>query len=702
MTLEYSSPAAPYLRKTSRILNAVIFIIGFFVLIGWATRTETLKRLIPDSVAVNPLSAICFLLCAVSLWIQQNEKAEVKKIKAARRIALTVALIGFAKFMFVVLGFDFYLDTVLFSGQLLDPVRNDLNRMAPNSAVCFFLAGLSLFYFDKEIFHERRPAQYFSIIIMFIAILSLYGYVYGVKFLYGIAHYIPMSVITAFNFLFLSLAMLFARPEKGSMAIVIGDTSAEVTLLRLAAFIIPLLMGWLKLKGEKMGYYNTEFGTALFAIVTYALALFLLGRRSVVNYRMRMVKKLAADELKKAHDRFFQFFHMSPEVKTISGLEDGRMLYVNKAYEDFFGIKAKDAIGRTSLELKTITPEQRLELTNKIKESGMTRGIETQFKNSLGEIRDVFIDTEIIELDDQKCILSNVHDITSRKRTEEALQQKEQLLRSIVDNIGEGLIVVDTEGKYLVVNPVAEKIIRQRPTDVNVAEVSKKFGLFYPDQVTPLPTSETTVSRSLHGLDTDELEMFIRNPNIPDGKFLVATGRPIRDAEGKVIAAVSVFRDDTRRKQLQLLLNESEQKLKEVVRTVGEGIVMCNTHGQFILFNRKAEEIVGLGALDVPPEQWPEKYHIYYPDGSRLFKVDELLLMRALHGETMEHIEIMIRNKEAGIEKNLLVSARPVRAGNGEIIAAIADFKDISEVKRLEHLLSEIKDKYNQLIDRNR
>jgi hypothetical protein len=118
------------------------------------------------------------------------------------------------------------------------------------------------------------------------------------------------------------------------------------------------------------------------------------------------------------------------------------------------------------------------------------------------------------------------------------------------------------------------------------------------------------------------------------------------------------------------------------------------------LFNRKAEEILGPGALEVPPEQWPEKYHIYYPDGSRLFNLDELLLVRALKGETIEMVEVMIRNKEAGIEKHLLVSARPVRGSNHEIIAAIADFKDVSEVKRLEHLLREIKDKYGELINK--
>lgn len=260
--------------------------------------------------------------------------------------------------------------------------------------------------------------------------------------------------------------------------------------------------------------------------------------------------------------------------------------------------------------------------------------------------------------------------------------------------------MVNTEGKYLVVNHFAEQILKQRPTQIGLHELSTSFGLFYPDTVTPLPSDQTTVSRSFKGLETDELEMFIRNSNIPEGKFIVSTGRPIRDKEGNIIAAVSVFRDDTKRRQLQFLLNETDHRLKEVMRSVGEGVVMCNMEGKFILFNKKAEEMIGKGALNIPPDQWSSTYHIYHADGSRLFNVDELLLMRALKGEIVESAEVLIRNKEAGVEKHLLVSARPVKGEKNEIIAAIANLKDVSEMKQLEQLLIEIQDKYKQLIER--
>ena len=700
MSAEFNLPATPHLKRISRALSILVLFTSTLVLMGWMAHNELLKRLLPDAVAMNPLSAICFLLCTCSIWMQHDEIHHPEKLKYARMLALVAAIIGLIKFISVLTRFNFYLDTVLFHHQLWDPVRNDLNRMAPNTAFCFFLTGVSLMWLDKEVFHGRRPAQYFSILIMFVAILSLYGYVYGVRFLYGVAHYIPMSIITAFNFLFLSIALLFARPEKGTMSIIIGDTSSEVTLLRLAAFIVPLAMGWLKLKGEELGYYKTEFGTALFAIVTYALAMFLLGRRSVLNYRLRMVRKKATDELQKAHDNFFKFFHLSPEIKTISEVETGKFLYVNKAFEYFYEIKAGDVIGKTSIELKLLTPDQRAEIARSIKEKGMGRGVEMQIRNGKGEFKEMFMDIEIIELEDKKYFLTSQLDITPRKKAERELQQSEQLLNSIVNSVGEGLVVVNTKGKYLVVNHFAEQILKQRPAQIELNELASSFGLFYPDTVTPFPSDQTTVARSLKGLETDELELFIRNANIPEGKFLISTGRPIKDKEGNIIAAVSVFRDDTKRRQLQLLLNETDHKLKEVIRSVGEGVVMCDAEGKFILFNKKAEELIGKGALNIPPDQWSATYHIYHPDGSRLFNVGELLLMRALKGEIVENARVMIRNQSAEIERHLLVSARPVKGQHHEIIAAIANFKDISEMKHMEQLLTEIQDKYNQLMKR--
>jgi PAS domain S-box-containing protein len=296
-------------------------------------------------------------------------------------------------------------------------------------------------------------------------------------------------------------------------------------------------------------------------------------------------------------------------------------------------------------------------------------------------------------------------DITDRKKMQDTLRENEFLLRAIVDTMVEGVVVCSTTGEFLVYNTKAEEIMGRRSTDSLNRELIRN-EILYPDKITPFPADETSLKRALQGKATDNLEMYIRNQNIPEGVYINATGRPIYDKDGKLIAGVTMFRDISKRKKLESLLKETEQKLKEVIHAVGEGVVMCDTSGKFILFNQKAEEIVGQGAHNISPDEWPAKYQIYLADGSRLLTPDELLLMRALRGEVVENQEVLIDNKSTGVKKFLLASSRPVRDTSGKIVAAIADFKDVTEVKQLESLFNELKGKYNELaeqvLDRSR
>src|SRR5690349_2842748 len=113
MKTEYSSSATPHLKRLSKYLTLSSFFISIFVLIGWMTETEFFKRLLPDAVAMNPLSAICFMLCAASLWIQRDGTAGPERLRRARWMALAVAVIGLVKLVAVVFGFDFVIDTLL-------------------------------------------------------------------------------------------------------------------------------------------------------------------------------------------------------------------------------------------------------------------------------------------------------------------------------------------------------------------------------------------------------------------------------------------------------------------------------------------------------------------------------------------------------------------------------------------------------------
>src|SRR5436190_19208945 len=51
--------------------------------------------------------------------------------------------------------------------------------------------------------------------------------------------------------------------------------------------------------------------------------------------------------------------------------------------------------------------------------------------------------------------------------------------------------------------------------------------------------------------------------------------------------------------------------LHSILDSMGDGIVVADEQGRFLLFNPAAESILGLGASDIPPEQWANTYGVF-------------------------------------------------------------------------------------------
>ena len=83
--------------------------------------------------------------------------------------------------------------------------------------------------------------------------------------------------------------------------------------------------------------------------------------------------------------------------------------------------------------------------------------------------------------------------------------------------------------------------------------------------------------------------------------------------------------------------------LAAVLESMGEGVVVADAQGRFQLFNPMAEQLLGLGSSEIPPEQWSSHYSIFLPDGITPFPTEELPLMRALRGEAVDNVEIVVR-----------------------------------------------------------
>jgi PAS domain S-box-containing protein len=134
------------------------------------------------------------------------------------------------------------------------------------------------------------------------------------------------------------------------------------------------------------------------------------------------------------------------------------------------------------------------------------------------------------------------------RRTAE-LSRTNEILRSILSNMGDAVVVADRDNNFLVFNPAAERMFGKGAMQVPPAEWSQHYGLYLPDKVTPFPHDQLPMTRSIRGEEVDNVEMFVRHEKAPHGLWTEITGRPLRGANGDVLGGVVVCRDITQVKE---------------------------------------------------------------------------------------------------------------------------------------------------------
>lgn len=349
----------------------VAVVVPCGVLVGWMLHVEWLKRIVPGLVAMNPLTAVSFILCGLALTVLRHENAAPARQRAARLGAWIVVLAAAHTLAGIAFDFALRLDCLLFHAQLeLDPVHP--NRMAPTAAVSFILLGAALLLLDAESPRRQRPSQWSALVVTLISALALLGYFYGVKSLTGIAHYIPMAMHTAFVFIALACGILAARSDRGWMARFTGAGAGGVMARRYLSAIIgaPLLLGWLSLAGQRAGFYNVEFAQSLLVISVIVVFSALIWTNAVSLDRRESERVRADEALRRAHEELEQ--RVEARTAELSAV----MREIGEGIE-ILGESAKGIVASTAhlAESAANTASALIETTTTVQELRQTAGV---------------------------------------------------------------------------------------------------------------------------------------------------------------------------------------------------------------------------------------------------------------------------------------------------------------------------------------
>ena len=99
------------------------------------------------------------------------------------------------------------------------------------------------------------------------------------------------------------------------------------------------------------------------------------------------------------------------------------------------------------------------------------------------------------------------------------LSVSSRLLRLVVDSLAEGVVVANLEGRFVLFNPAAERILSLGFRDVPLQDWSSVYGTYKPDMVSPFPAEELPLARSLRGEVVDDCEIFIRRNRRSRGRL---------------------------------------------------------------------------------------------------------------------------------------------------------------------------------------
>ena len=262
-------------------------------------------------------------------------------------------------------------------------------------------------------------------------------------------------------------------------------------------------------------------------------------------------RNTAERRLRDSEARFSKIFHSSPVPVAMSRLGDGTFLEVNDTCSKWFGWSRDEAIGRTSLELGIWTRSgDRDEFVRMLQAGVGVRNMECRFRKRSGELADVLLSADVLELAGEACIVTSVMDITERKQAERQLRESERRFRDFAEAAGEYVWELDVDGRYTFLSRRVEQVLGYTPDELLGR---KPTELLPPGEAERVRDWLVQLMRSREAFRNIEHRSMSRSGS---QVWQLVSGVPILDGEGRFVGFRGTALDITERKQAESRIAE--------------------------------------------------------------------------------------------------------------------------------------------------
>jgi two-component system CheB/CheR fusion protein len=422
-----------------------------------------------------------------------------------------------------------------------------------------------------------------------------------------------------------------------------------------------------------------------------------LGTIAVLGFRLRAVQRLSAADAREMERLGRDLRRRAAELDALKDLvpvcisfaDDPSCEHVtlNTRYAAFLGLGPGDNVARGSRNGAAVSyrimkdgrevPSGELPLQRAVAQAARVDAQEFDVQVADGRMFTVHM-SAVPLFDEQGAVrgsLGALVDITEIKRAKDAIRERDELVRFVVDSIPALVCYVDRELRYRLVNRAYEKWTGRAPEEL--------VGRSVRDVMTP--STLERVDHHLRAVLAGETVHYEMELPFADGRVhnLDVIHVP-RMAEGEVSGFASLVRDVTERRRVEDALRESEAQYRASFQLVGVGQAQVDARtGRFVRVNRRLCEITGYSEEELLARTFTD---ITHPDDRAAERIGLLDLVR---GKTDEcEIEKRYVRKDGAIAW-VQLNVTMIRSADGRPLRTVSVIQDVTARKRVEETVRE-------------
>lgn len=297
-----------------------------------------------------------------------------------------------------------------------------------------------------------------------------------------------------------------------------------------------------------------------------------------------------------------------------------------------FDVEVKENIEQISNHIEKVLKEGRSDF-------------ETLQRTKQGEIRNVFVTAQVVEILGEPVYYCIWRDITAQKRMEEARRESDERYHLLFETMAQGVVFQDADGRIIQANAAAERILgltfeqMQGRTSIDTRWHSiHEDGSPFPGESHPAMLALKT------GEIVENTVMGVFNPATASYRWININAVPrFFDHSEKPYQVYTTLEDITARKQSEENLRESRSRIEMAVKGANAAMWDWNVQTGETLFNERWAEISGYTLAELEPVSIQTWIDLCHPDD---LNISEQLLTKHFAGETeYYHCEARMKHK---------------------------------------------------------